>query len=165
MARTNNSHARAFTLLELIVVMVLIGIAAVVGGNRFLAYKDRADLEHILQRVAHADRRERQLSRSSPYPGRLEFDSAKGRFRFQHARHELNIPKGAKVIAFWVAPDAPESRAVYFANTGQSHTYALGIRTPGGAEQWLVVFGISGQIRTTRDGAEARSWIQLATGA
>ncbi len=143
---TPNSR-RAFTLLELIVVL---SIAAVLAGLAMLSLRshfDQAALATAVDRLMEADRQSRQLAQQKP-SGQvdLRIDTLRNRATIGDDLKTFQLPKRVKIAqpqvllgASWRTP----SRAVGYGTSGTSSTYSIQL-SAGASQRWLVVFGLSG---------------------
>jgi prepilin-type N-terminal cleavage/methylation domain-containing protein len=152
----------AFTLLELVAVVVLLGIITVIGLVVFRGYSDQLSLVHATQTLMKADERERQASRLSPVAGGLEVDRARGRLKLRNTQTRIDLDRNVSITHFYVSRVAPSIDSVLYTQSGQSHSFAMRLRTRRGAERWVIVLGMTGQILVLDDATEARRWMDLA---
>ncbi|MEQ1824851.1 MAG: prepilin-type N-terminal cleavage/methylation domain-containing protein [Pirellula sp.] len=157
-----NIHS-AFTLLELMVVILLLGITAVLGMVSTSGYVDQSRLTRAVQSIVQADHHERQVSRHSPLPGELEIDRPKGSLRFKNSRRTVDLVDNLKLKEIVVGSSSLVRQSISYSQSGQSPTYAIGLESKRGATKWIVVIGMTGQVIHCNDADEARRWIELGS--
>ncbi len=157
MASDSRRPTCGFTLIELIAVVVLIGLVAVIGLVSVSGPLDQVALSRAIEQIELADRRERQAAARSPVPGRLSVDRKGNQLFFERSAKTIKLGGGVRIARIVVQSPRGQGDAVWFAQSGQSYTYALELRSPRGARRWLVVIGISGQTIRLTDAGEAQS--------
>ena len=147
----------AFTMLELMVVVLLVGLLATVVVLAIKPTLDRAVLQRTIDAIESADLRERAAAMTSPFAGGMIVDAGKNVITFRLSRRTVTVPgdwqiEGPRIGAVGSTLSGMTAsgtrRVRYFAN-GQSDSYAIGMRQGQSREQsqthWLVVAGLSGQ--------------------
>jgi type II secretory pathway pseudopilin PulG len=164
MQKRSRARRTAFTFLELIAVVVLIGLVATLGAISVTGYSDQAILHQTARAITLADSNERLASRKSPIPGELQIEKSKGRMRFRNAGRMLILDDRVSISDVIVFPPASQ-RSVRFSQSGQSPTYAIGLKSKRGATRWVVVVGVTGQPWYLDSADDARSMLALANGS
>jgi len=161
MQSKNNALRRAFSMLELIAVVVMIGLISAMAMLSVGGQLDQVRLNRASQSIANADRKEREASRQSPTPGGLSIDRVKQRLRFSNSKHTLSLDARLKLGEIIVSPVSMDRGSITFAQSGQSPTYAIEMKSRRGASQWIVIVGMTGQTWLTDDTAEVRSLMAM----
>lgn len=158
-----NRQRHAFSLLELIVVVVLLGMLALLGLVSLRGYLDSTLLARSLYSIAHADAKERSASRQSPVAGRLEFDKTKLQVVCRNSKNRMMLGNHIERIEV-ITPSNQDAtqRSISISQSGQSSSYAVGIQSRRGATRWLVVIGMTGQTIECQNKEQARDWMRLA---
>jgi prepilin-type N-terminal cleavage/methylation domain-containing protein len=148
----------AFTLIELMAVLVLVGLVSATAMLRFGATTHRAQFEWSLERVMAADRLLRTHSVTCGQPGHLEFEIGTGRLeRVFGAKRDAAPPVelGAKfrITRFLAGQRHGETGKVEVAYSpeGHSETFAIEIEGPGDQSAWILFAGLTGQTRRLED--------------
>ena len=163
------SHGRsAFTLIELMAVLVLVGLVSATAMLRFSGTTHRAQFEWSLERVMAADRLLRTHSMTCGQPGQLEFEIGTGRLkRIFGAKDNVSsyVQLGARmhIVRFLAAQRHAETGkvAVPYDPYGHSETFALEIEGPGDRTAWILFAGLSGQTRRLEDRRDVERILEL----
>lgn len=165
MQRPNKRIRLAFTLLELIAVLVLLGLISTIAMFSVVGHVEQSELVRLSQELASADRKERYASRQSYLPGGLVFDRSKQRFQYQNSKRTIEVGKRIKTADFIIntlqsdkqSDTQSDKGSVLFAQSGQSPTYAIRLESSRGAMRWVLVIGMTGQVLFTDSIEDVRS--------
>lgn len=161
MQNQNKLNRSAFTMLELIAVLVMLGLISSFGMIVVIGQLDQSRLTHLAQTIANADRKERDASRKSPTAGSLTFDKSMRRLRYQNSAHRIDIKDDLKIAEVIIGSGKSNERSILFSHAGQSSTYAMRLETKRGSTNWVVVIGMTGQILFSDDSTQVRSLLAL----
>ena len=163
-----NRRRSAFTLIELMAVLVLVGLVSATAMLRFGGTTRRAQFEWSLERVMATDRLLRTHSVSCGQPSRLEFEIGTGRLErvFGDKRNVSSFVKlGAqtRIVRFLASRRHAETGKVEvpYDPYGHSETFALEILGPGDRSAWVLFAGLSGQIRRLEDRRDVERILEL----
>ncbi len=160
--RNQSKAARdAFTMLELVAVLVMLGLISTLGMLAVSGQLDQARLNHLAQSIANADRKERDASRKSPTAGSLTIDKSMKRLRYENSDHTIDLKDNLKIAELIIGSGKSNERSVIFSHAGQSSTYALRLESKRGAMRWIVIIGMTGQVLFNDDSNEVRSLLAL----
>jgi len=174
----------AFTLIEVMAVVALLGLIAGATAWSLADDAQRYALQDVVDRLSHADRMTRMASRRLGEPCRLRFDLDTQQVRRigknEHASHTLNIPAGFRIdriVTPHIVDDVGRATRsgiskretgridIAFSTGGHSISYA--VRVIGEADNqgtWLVVSGLSGQLTLDHEQDEIENlFAQLAS--
>jgi prepilin-type N-terminal cleavage/methylation domain-containing protein len=162
-------HGRsAFTLIELMAVLVLVGLVSASAMLRFGGTTRRAQFEWSLERVMAADRLIRTHAMTCGQPGHLEFEIGTGRLeRVFGAKRNVSsyVELGARmhIVRFLAAQRHAETGKVEvpYDPYGHSETFALEIEGPGERTAWILFVGLSGQTRRLEDRRDVERILEL----
>jgi prepilin-type N-terminal cleavage/methylation domain-containing protein len=161
MRNQSNPARQAFTMLELVAVLVMLGLISAFGMFAVSGQLDQARLSHLAQSIANADRKERDASRKSPTAGSLTFDKSMRRLRYENSVHTIDLKDNLKIAELIIGSGKSNERSVVFSHAGQSSTYALRLESKRGAMNWIVVIGMTGQVLFSDDSNQVRSLLAL----
>ena len=145
MQKTSSCSPSAFTLLEMIAVLVLLGLISTIAMISVTGHLERAELGRISQLLASADRKERDASRQSPFPGSMTLDPSKKRMLFRNSGRTLDVGKRIKIAEVVINGPHADEGTISFTQSGQSQTYAVRLESQRGASTWVLVVGLTGQ--------------------
>lgn len=161
--RSNTPDSQgAFTLLELLVVMALTAILAGMAIVSFRGPYEAARLENVMAQVTMADRQIRDRSLRHARPGRIVIHLDAGTISGEQLDNEgeqappLRIDGGAcfdQLLLGGHRINCGEA-AVAVSSRGQTPTYAIRFKKPGGGHRWLVFLGLTGQSIQLNDESE-----------
>ncbi len=152
---------RAFTLMEVVLVVALLGLMAGATTWSLAASAQRGSREHAFGQLAGLDRAARLTAERLGEPVVLRFDLDKQRVRRfvvserdRHAAsHTLTMPRGVKIDRVVTAGSDGRGGAdadtfdVAFSTGGRSVSYALKlVADDPRTAQWMVVGGLTGQV-------------------
>lgn len=157
---TRHSHNRAFTLLELVVVLALLAIVTTAVTMSLRQPLQNARLQRALASLEDADHRARVEARKWSTAVELRITST-GEVR-QTALHAADAALSERVVALdgglridrflTASADSDEGELVVrISPTGQSDTYAIRLRAGDQRQAWLLVVGASGQTNRTNE--------------
>jgi prepilin-type N-terminal cleavage/methylation domain-containing protein len=148
----------AFTLIELMAVLVLVGLVSATAMLRFGATTHKAQFEWSLERVMATDRLLRTHCVTSGQPGRLEFEIGAGRLERvfgarQAGSSAVELGARMRITRFLAAQRHVETGKVEVAYDpyGHSETFAVEIEGPGDQSAWILFAGLTGQTRRFED--------------
>lgn len=152
-------NLRGFTLIELVVVLVILALAAGAITLRLQGPLERATLADTVGRIVAFDARTRVLARRHDKMLRIEVDLSAGVLtRIGTATGEpagmpLELPEGVRLAECRLASEnASIGRvAVPVSSRGLSKSYALCVVGADGPRHWLIVAGLTGQVTRTED--------------
>ena len=130
---------RAFSLIELIVVLVIVAALVSIVSLSLSTHVERAALTRAFEQLRQADRQARQTARATQENISIVFA--------EHAAvilpdsKEFVMPQG---ITIEMTPDFSQQRSINIAANGASATYVFQLRH-GARKAWFVGLGLSGQ--------------------
>lgn len=158
---------RAFTLVELLAVTAIMALLATAVGLRYAGSLRRGNFQSALEELAFLDRTTRRAALESAQPQVLYFDL------FRQSIHRVSAQSGSGP-AMELPPTVRIERALTLDRestgetlqigvgvTGRSGTYALHLTGPERASQWMLVIGMTGEIRFFDEEEDVRSLIRL----
>jgi prepilin-type N-terminal cleavage/methylation domain-containing protein len=162
--------ARAFSLIELSLVLLIIAIAAAAVTLRVQGPMGHARMRDAVDAIGQFDRTTRQAARAQDRPLWLTVDLAAGTIRrvTDSGREAdgavLSLPDGFAMERLLVRGQetGDSARALTCSRSGLVPTYALLLRG-GGERRWLVVAGLTGELLEVAGEGEARELV-AATG-
>jgi prepilin-type N-terminal cleavage/methylation domain-containing protein len=168
---------RAFTLLEMLVTVALAAVVASVAAVSFAGTHRAARSADVADQVAHYDRLAREWSRRFGRPGQLAFDLDQGVMargpasenagKDENPPAELRLPGGfhiARVVSSRVS--ASSGRVSLPCSTrGQTPSYAVSISGPKSEVQWIIVAGLTGNVRPAQDETEVEDIFKTMAGS
>jgi prepilin-type N-terminal cleavage/methylation domain-containing protein len=170
MLRTSASRPRrsAFTLIELMTVLVLIGLISATAVLRFGGSSQRAQFEWSLQRLTASDALLRTHGATSGNPGTLEFEIGTGHLeRVCGAKREassgLELGVGVRITRFLAAGRHAEMGKVEvtYDPYGDSETFAIEVEGPNNQSTWILFAGLTGQTRRFEDRRDVERILEL----
>jgi type II secretory pathway pseudopilin PulG len=161
MRSKEKGYRLAFTMLELIAVVVMIGLISAVSMISIGGHLDQAKMIRTSQEIARADQKERDAARQSPLLGGLTIDKGKQRLQFIRSGKTIAMGDNLKFNGPLIMPTSSGSRTIAFSQTGQSPTYALQITSKRGASRWVVIVGTTGQAWFSDDSDQVRSLMTM----
>jgi prepilin-type N-terminal cleavage/methylation domain-containing protein len=148
----------AFTLIELMAVLLLVGLISVTAMLRFGATTRKAQFEWSLGRLMAADRVLRNHCLTCGEPGRLQFEIGRGRlervFKTQReAPSVVELGPRMRFTRFLGAERHAETGEVTvdYSPDGTTETFAIEIEGPGDQSAWILFAGLTGQTRRFED--------------
>jgi prepilin-type N-terminal cleavage/methylation domain-containing protein len=168
---------RAFTLLEMLLVLALGAVLATVAAVSLASSRRAASAKDIAGQVAHFDRLTRDSARRSGRPARLTFDLDRGDLRRtlddagdrsdpragMSTLHLVGDARIAKVVRARESATAGQV-SVPCSPRGQTPSYAVLLVGPGAERQWLVVSGLTGRVSTATDEREVQDIFRTLAG-
>jgi prepilin-type N-terminal cleavage/methylation domain-containing protein len=160
MSPASRAEARrsAFTLIELLAVLVLIGLVSATAMLRFSGTTRRAQFEWSLERVKATDHLLRAHSITCGTPGHLEFVIGSGRLdRFFGAKRDspsaVDLGSRMRITGFLAPQRHVENGKVEIAYDpyGHSETFAIEVEGAGEQSAWLLFAGLTGETRRFED--------------
>jgi prepilin-type N-terminal cleavage/methylation domain-containing protein len=161
MRPNRNIERRAFTMLELIAVIVLMGLIAAVSMITVGGHLDRSQLIRVSQEIASADRKERDAARHSPVLGGVTIEKNQRRLQFTLSGKTVTLGDKLKINGPLLMPALGSERSIKFSQVGQSPTYAVQIVSERGAYRWVVIVGTTGQAWFSDDTEQVRSLMAM----
>jgi prepilin-type N-terminal cleavage/methylation domain-containing protein len=165
-------HRRAFTLIETLVAVAILGLLVSLAAWGFARPLGRARLDQVVEQIRYLDATTRQLARESGRPMRVAFDLDRGtlsRVDSSGARvllREADLPAGVRIERVHTPADDRDGGVaeVSVSPLGLSASYAVLV---SGADwrRWVLVSGLGGQVRVVSDDSEiAAIFAQVAGG-
>ncbi len=157
---------RAFTLLEMLVTVALAAVIAAVAAVSFAGAHRAARSADVADQVARYDRLAREWSRRFGRAGVITFNLDQGVVARGPASEnavsdetppaELHLPGGFHIARLVSARgEASAGRVSLPCSTrGQTPSYAVSISGPKGEVQWIIVAGLTGNVRPAQDATE-----------
>ena len=142
-----------FSLIEMTIVLLILGIAAGAVALRMHGPMRRAQLADVVDQVTHFDRLARTHAREHDRPLRLVVDLATGRlWRTDERGVQDGFPPLALPERYRIARLVVRNQDVTYGSVsltcsrrGLTPSYALLLTGPGGQSKWIVVAGLTGQ--------------------
>jgi len=160
---------RAFTLIEMVLVLALVGVLTTVAAVNLSGRLERVERKTLHERLAAFDRRSRAMARRRGEAVTVRLDLVSGRLTRRLANDRQTstpsepfaLPAGFRFDALHVADRgvASTEATLSYNKRGWSRSYALGIidaRREPHRTQWLVVAGLTGVWQTVNDEEAAR---------
>jgi prepilin-type N-terminal cleavage/methylation domain-containing protein len=154
---------RAFTLIETVAVLVILGMIAGLAVVSLQGHVKKARFQQALEQLDQADRFARSLARKESLPHELTFDFAKNHISlgwlpvgstFIKPIRTWRLPTGVK-LAELKAHAGSQTRSkgkINIASNGTTPMYAVKLRQGTQLSKWWVCLGFSGQtIRIDKD--------------
>ncbi len=165
------SHDRiAFTLIELVVVMVILGILAALVANSLSGVVARQQLSRAAQTIEMFDAKARREARRRRLPTEALIDRTRGRLTIDRiGRGDNGSPESTYRLPRQVKIKEVRMRRQGVVGTqveidinrfGQSPTYAVELQR-GETSRWLVVLGLTGQVISLDSEGEADAILSL----
>ncbi|MCY2929864.1 MAG: prepilin-type N-terminal cleavage/methylation domain-containing protein [Planctomycetota bacterium] len=161
----NRTDRNAFSLVEILAVLVILALLAGVAAYRSHAAARRTALAETAARVAEFDRQTRLLARAHDRPLRVLIDLGAGRLRREDVLtgREMGAPlaltDGFRIARFLFRRETAETGTVSFrcSSHGLTPTYALALEGPDGRKTWLLAAGLGGDVTVFDDDVEKDS--------
>lgn len=149
-----NLHRHAFTLIELMVVLAILGLIGTIASLSLGTVMDRYQLGRAAETIEAFDGRARRSARLAREPldtiirratKELLIGQPVGQDREQSLSYRL--PARVEIVDVRIRGKGMTARDVRlsFGDRGRSPTYAIQLRR-GNLSRWLVVLGLSGQV-------------------
>jgi type II secretion system protein H len=152
-----------FTLIELMVVIVLVGLMAAIASVPIADQIDQSRLDGAIDRIVQADQAERTSVRTSPQPGQAMLDSTRRSMQFLSSSKRVEFGRTIQIAEVLVVGNNAAMSPIVYSQTGQSRTYAIRLQTARGASKWLMIIGNTGQTLIRKDANEIRKLFALGT--
>jgi len=155
----------AFTLLELLVVLVLVALLTAIVAVRLMAPLQKARLESAVQRVAFIDSQTRTHARSASTGCQIVCELDSGRIFAQdasghgHVAFDYRVPGALcvqRVLSAQLDCGSGTARIEVSAR-GTSCTYAICLSNAQHEKRWLLFAGLTGQIAYPKDDADVQA--------
>ena len=171
----------AFTLIEVMAVVALLGLLA--GATAWVMTEDaqRSSTERVIGQISHLDRMTRFTARRLGRPATLQFDLDAQQIRRQHADgyeshrqtlHTFTMPVDRRVDRIVASAGSGDEGRMDTANSGsfdvpysadgRSSSFAVRLTSVEG-ERWLVFAGTTGQITLIDDEREVHNLFSMLT--
>ncbi len=149
----------AFTLLELLVVLVIVVLLTSIVAVRMQAPYANARLAEVLKRIEFVDGQARGHAHTFAMPWRLTFDLDRGRVYAQRngsrdERHcEVVLPATLRIRHVVTLADEVGAGTTHIdvSPRGVTETYAVCVSTQTGSASWLLFAGVSGQVSSLKE--------------
>ena len=149
---------RAFTLIELLAVIVLLGIISTAAALTFRSSLQAANSTEAINQARYLDSTARQRAQRFNQPVELIFDVTNGTIsrREGSKRNDesftASLPRGFSIDQINIAGNSIFNGAatINCSSTGLTPSYAVHLIGPN-FDQWLLFAGLSGQITFIRD--------------
>lgn len=159
--RLLHSLSRGFTLIELMVVILLVGLMAASTSLIVSGQMDQSRLNEAVDRIILADQKERSEVRRSPIPGGMQFDRGGGLLRFQSSDQTVRLGRSIRVADAIVSGGPQGWGDVQYSQSGQSVTFAIRLQSTQGASKWVLFIGATGQALVRADSNDIRRIMAL----
>ncbi len=155
---------RAFSLIELIAVMAILGVVAGIVAYSVRGHTDRARIQATLDLIESIDRQARITAQRLRTPNPIDIDVARAEIQSldgsgQWRKVQLSPVTIEQVRTRRNSSEQGTLEVVVSAN-GQSPDYAVCIATASGNRAWLVFLGASGQCIRTQNPNEVQRLIR-----
>ncbi len=158
---TSNHVSRAFTMLELFAVLIVLGLISTIALISVRGHLDQSELMRMSHVIALADRREREATRLSPTAGGLTIDRSKQRLRYSCSARIVDFSRNVRLAEVIVSSPTFGSDGILFSQSGQSSTYAFRLESQRGASNWVLIVGLTGQVLVSDNSDEVRSLLAM----
>jgi prepilin-type N-terminal cleavage/methylation domain-containing protein len=149
---TDRKSRRAFTLIEMIAVVVILGVMAGAAAWSFRSSIESASARDVIEQIRFLDSTARQRAMRIGRPVEIVFDvSESALVRREGKRSEeslrTTLPRGYRIEQVNVSGRGmfDGEAAIVCSARGQSASYALRVVGPQ-MDQWLLFAGMSGQV-------------------
>ncbi len=160
-------EAAAFSLIELTVVLLLLGIAAAVVTLRLAGPTARVNMRDAADRIARFDHASRAWAREHDVALRVAVDLGANEIRRttadggEDARDlggPLELPAGWRIGRLLIGGEAAagESASIAVSRLGLTPSYAMLLEGPGGRRQWVLLTGLGGEMALPDDEGQLR---------
>ena len=158
---------QAFTMIELIVVLVILGLLSSLAALTVRSSFDRHALASAFETIELFDQRLRRDARVARQPITATVDGFRGEMRLPEANGQSKIfrlPRRVviKSVLSATVRSATQSFPLTVGIDGRTSSYAIELEA-GGASSWLVVLGGSGQASRVKERRTAEDLLKLET--
>ena len=157
------SIKKGFTLPELMVVILIIGLIAATVGIRFTGVTQNAKLEWAVSQIKAADDQLRTFAARDGATGILKIDLNKNQLTRVYKgtdkqEQAINIGGAIKINRFLSRTrDIKFNEAqVHYSQGGITESFALELSLPSGKSVWLFVAGLTGKITEQEEMADVQ---------
>ncbi len=161
MRRPNNRVCRAFTMLELFAVLIVLGLISTITVISVIGHLDQSELLRMSHLLANADRKEREATRQSPIAGGLAIDRSKQRLRYSCSANTVDFSRNVRLAEVILSTPVSGNDGILFSQSGQSSTYAFRLESRRGASKWVLIVGMTGQVLVSDNSDEVRSLMAM----
>ncbi len=145
-------HRRGFTIIELTIVLLILGIAAGAVGLRMQSPLRRAKTKDVLSAIVDFDRTTRSYARMQDEPVLLLIGSRGNRLerstpdKTKKLGQRLELPKKWKIIRTLVGPQAKSGMTgeIRISRAGYSDSYAICLKDTNNKRTWMIITGLTG---------------------
>ena len=162
----------AFTLIETMVAVILLALLVGAATLTFTGPIRRAQFSQSLEQLRYLDASTRDFARRSGRDATIVFDLADNTLGRRVGRSNglvfrAQIPAPLHIDDVWTPAGRRDygEVAIPVSPLGLSETYAVKLTGPDGLQQWILVAGFGGEIRTLNDDREIESILSSATPA
>ncbi|MEM8670555.1 MAG: prepilin-type N-terminal cleavage/methylation domain-containing protein [Planctomycetota bacterium] len=149
---SSNTRRRAFTLLELLVVLTLVALIAAIAAPRLAGTFSQSRMETAIAQVVTFDRQVRSIALKQNRDTTLNFDLASDRLTASWERAEMEVsaklPTSVHIESVVSRRDRQRSRGraeIRAYGDGTTDGYAVQL-VIGQRRQWLFFAGLTGQV-------------------
>jgi prepilin-type N-terminal cleavage/methylation domain-containing protein len=164
MPKLNKYRSAGFTLVEMSAVILLMGLLCGVATLTFRGPYQAACFEYSLQQIEQFDATLRQHARRFGRPAELTIDITQHRFTItadesRSEARQFQLRPDVKIAAVRTAglQSTYGTIAIGVSRNGSTPSYALHLVSTQGAERWIVVLGLVGQVLHVDDEQEVQA--------
>ncbi len=144
---------RAFTMIELIVVVILIGFIAGVAMVSVAGPLAKLKLDGCVQKFVQLETQQRRAAQDQSIQGRVLLKSST-ELRFECCGRSFALTDGVQIgrmIGFVPGRGWRDCSTVNYIPSGRSPSFAVRFETESGQGRWMLVLGMTGHVIAVQD--------------